>query len=72
MHIVIVLLLVNPLFIHTSCGRSGRRSRNRRRRQHLRQTLEFLALPLDFADTFAAFAADVFGQLDEAEDVFLW
>jgi hypothetical protein len=30
------------------------------------------ALPLDLADAVGAFAADVFGELDEAEDVFLW
>jgi hypothetical protein len=73
MHIVIILLLIDPLFIHTPRRRRQRSgSRNRRRRQHFRQTLEFLALPLDFANAFAALAADVFGQLDEAEDVFLF
>jgi len=69
-NVVIVLLLVNALLVHAP-RRRRRGSRDRRRRQHFRQPLELLALPLDFADAFAALAADVLGQLDEAEDVFL-
>lgn len=59
--VVIVLFLVNALLVHAP---RRRRSRDRRRRQHLWQTLEFFALPLDFADAFAALAADVLGQFD--------
>ena len=68
MNVVIVLFLINALFVGAPRGR-GRG--DRRRRQHLRQTLELLALPLNFADAFTVLAADVFGQLYEAEDVFL-
>ena len=71
MNVVIVLFLVNALLVHAP-RRRRRGSRDRRRRQHFRQALELLALPLDFANAFAALAADVLGQLDEAEDVFLF
>jgi hypothetical protein len=67
-NVVIVLFLVDALFINTP---RRRRSRDRRRRQQFWLPLKLFALPLDFADAFAALAADVFGQLDEAEDVFL-
>lgn len=70
MNVVIVLFLVNALLVHAP-GRRRRGSRDRRRRQHFRQALELFALPLDFADALAALAADVLGQFDEAEDVFL-
>jgi len=59
-NVVIVLFLVNPLLVHAP-RRRGRGSRDRRRRQHFRQALELFALPLDFADAFAALAADVLG-----------
>jgi hypothetical protein len=70
-NVVIVLFLVNALLVHAP-RRRRRGSRDWRRRQHFRQALELFALPLDFADAFAALAADVLGQFDEAEDVFLW
>lgn len=72
MNVVIVLFLVNALLVHAPRRRRRRGSRDRRRRQHFRQALELLALPLDLANAFAALAADVLGQLDEAEDVFLF
>lgn len=68
-NVVIVLFLVNALLVHASRRRG---SRDRRRRKHFWQTLKLLALPLDFADAFAALAADVLGQFDQAEDVFLF
>ena len=68
MDVVIVLFLVNALLVSAPRRRGGR---DRRRWQHFRQALELFALPLDFADAFAALAADVLGQFDEAEDVFL-
>ena len=71
MNVVIVLFLVNALLVHAP-RRRRRGSRDWRRRQHFRQTLKLLALPLDFADAFAALAADVLGQFDQAEDVFLF
>jgi hypothetical protein len=69
-NVVIVFFLVDALFVHAPRWRRSR-SGDWRRRQQFWQALELFALPLDFADTFAAFAADVFGQLDEAEDIFL-
>jgi len=69
-NVVIVLFLVNALLVHASRRRRG--GRDRRRRQHLGQALELFTLPLDFADTFAAFSANVLGQFDQAEDVFLF
>ena len=68
MDVVVVLFLVDALLVRAPRRRGGR---DRRRWQHFRQALELFALPLDFADAFAALAADVLGQFDEAEDVFL-
>ena len=34
-------------------------------------TLQFFALPLNLTDTFAALAADIFGQLDEFQNILL-
>jgi hypothetical protein len=69
-NVVIVLFLINALFVNAPRRRRSR-SRDRRRRQQFWQPLELFALPLDFADAFAALAADVFCQFYEAEDVFL-
>lgn len=57
-NVVIVLFLVNALLVRAPrrCG-----DRDRRRWQHFRQALELFTLPLDFADAFAALAADVLG-----------
>jgi ABC-type uncharacterized transport system permease subunit len=68
-NVVIVLFLVNALLVHASRRRG---SRDRRWRKHFWQALELLALPLDFANAFAALAADILGQFDQAEDVFLF
>lgn len=66
--IVVVLFLINALFVSAPrrCG-----SRDRGRRQHLWHTFKLLALPLDLANALAALAADVFGQLDQTQDIFL-
>ena len=71
--IINILPLINSLLIRppTPPHRRRRNHRRRRRRKHLRHPLQLFPFPLDFADPLAALATDIFGQLDEAEDVLL-
>jgi hypothetical protein len=69
-----VITLVNLLVVIPSTP-DRQRFRDRRRggqKLDVAVTLVRLALPLDFADAVAALAANVFGDFDEAKDVFLF
>lgn len=73
MPIVVVLPLRNPLIVPSPHFSDRRRRDHRRSWEGFRRRLavQLVALPLDFADALAALAPDVFGDFDEAEDVFL-
>ena len=65
--IVVIFALVDSLVVLGS----WRSWHGRRRREHLWQTVGFLPLPLDLADTLASLAFDILGDLNQLEHVLL-
>lgn len=68
--IIINIAFINPLIVRAL--RRRRDGRERGRGQHFGSTFELFPLPLDFKQPVPAFAPDVLGDFDEAEDVFLF